>query len=135
MDAKTGIILNDEMVSYFATGGVWAIKWLTSTSQDDFSIPGVSNAFGLAPSPYNFIHPFKRPLSSSVPTIIENNGEVEFVSGASGGSRIITSTLQTLVNMMDFGMSLSEAVKDARYHHQLLPNEVFGFEEYYCGGN
>ncbi|KAJ3409223.1 hypothetical protein HDV05_004555 [Chytridiales sp. JEL 0842] len=104
MDPETGIILNDEM--------------------DDFSIPGVPNAFGLAPSPYNYIHPRKRPLSSSVPTIIETNGEIEFISGASGGSRIITSTLQTLVNMMDFGMTLAEAVKDPRFHHQLLPNEV-----------
>ena len=99
--------------------------------QDDFSIPGISNAFGLPPSPYNFVQPFKRPLSSSVPTIVEYNGEVEYVIGASGGSRIITSTLQTLINMIDFGKSAVEAEKEPRIHHQLLPNEVRWFNLIY----
>ncbi|KAJ3324532.1 Dynein heavy chain 1, axonemal, partial [Blyttiomyces sp. JEL0837] len=104
MDPEFGIILNDEM--------------------DDFSIPGVPNAFGLAPSPYNFIHPFKRPLSSCVPVMVEKDGEIEIVSGASGGSRIITSTLQNIVSMMDFGMNVAEASKQPRLHHQLSPNEI-----------
>eukprot|EP00842_Homolaphlyctis_polyrhiza_P005094 jgi/Hompol1/5586/HPOL_002002-RA len=102
MDAVTGIILNDQM--------------------DDFSIPGVSNAFGLAPSPYNFIHPGKRPLSSSVPTIFEKDGHVKAVAGASGGSHIITSTLQTLINMIDLDQDPAAAVHHPRVHHQLIPN-------------
>ncbi|KAL5035531.1 hypothetical protein BDV3_005431 [Batrachochytrium dendrobatidis] len=104
MDSNTGIILNDQM--------------------DDFSIPGTSNAFNLASSPYNYIHPRKRPLSSSVPTIIESNGKVEAVAGASGGSMIITSTLQVLVGMLEWGMNPAEAVHMPRAHHQLLPNRA-----------
>ncbi|KAJ3180631.1 hypothetical protein HK101_009946 [Irineochytrium annulatum] len=105
MDADTGIILNDEM--------------------DDFSIPGHPNAFGLMPSPYNYVQPFKRPLSSSVPTIVEDaNGKVEIVAGASGGSRIITATLQVILNVLDFGMNIAEAVGEPRLHHQLIPHEV-----------
>lgn len=74
MDRKTGIILNDQ--------------------QDDFSSPGLSNAFGFSPSPYNFIAPNKRPLSSITPSIIENeNGELMMVVGGSGGSEIITATV------------------------------------------
>jgi gamma-glutamyltranspeptidase len=77
------------------------------------------------PSPYNYIHPKKRPLSSSVPIIIEDHGgNVEIVSGASGGSRIITATLQTIINMMDFEMDIGQATKDPRFHHQLIPNEI-----------
>ena len=107
MDPNTGIILNDEM--------------------DDFSIPGISNAFGLAPSPYNYIQPGKRPLSSCVPTIIEKDGKVELVVGASGGSRIITSTANVIVNVLDFGRNPLDAVSDPRAHHQLLPNLVSSF--------
>ncbi|KAJ3012392.1 hypothetical protein HKX48_006301 [Thoreauomyces humboldtii] len=104
MDAATGIILNDEM--------------------DDFSIPGVPNAFGLAPSPYNYIYPFKRPLSSSVPVIIESGSDVEIVAGASGGSRIITATAQAVIDMLSYGMTAKKALAQPRAHHQLLPNEV-----------
>ncbi|KAI8896724.1 gamma-glutamyltranspeptidase, partial [Globomyces pollinis-pini] len=104
MDPTTGIMLNDQM--------------------DDFSIPGVSNAFGLAPSPYNFVQPRKRPLSSSVPTIIQKDGSVVAVLGASGGSHISTSTLQVLVRMLDMNMDADDAVSSPRIHHQLLPNKV-----------
>ncbi|KAI9349433.1 gamma-glutamyltranspeptidase, partial [Zopfochytrium polystomum] len=110
MDPVTGVILNDEM--------------------DDFSLPGVPNAFGLEPSPYNYIHPGKRPLSSSVPTIVERDGEVEMITGASGGSRIITATLQTILNVVDFGMDLARATAEPRLHHQLQPNEVYVEYEY-----
>ncbi|KAH6560160.1 hypothetical protein BASA61_003859 [Batrachochytrium salamandrivorans] len=102
----TGIILNDEM--------------------DDFSIPGVSNAFGLASSPYNYIRPGKRPMSSSVPTIIESadGSHVEIVAGASGGSMIITSTMQTILGMTEFGYDPAAAIHMPRMHHQLLPNTL-----------
>ncbi|KAI9312614.1 nucleophile aminohydrolase [Dichotomocladium elegans] len=104
MDPVTGVILNDEM--------------------DDFSIPGKPNAFGLYPSKYNYAAPGKRPLSSITPTIVEQNGEFELAVGASGGSAIPTSTLNVLLNVIDFGHNLYEAVEAPRYHHQLLPNLV-----------
>ncbi|KAJ3038757.1 hypothetical protein HDV00_000331 [Rhizophlyctis rosea] len=117
MDAATGIILNDEM--------------------DDFSIPNVTNAFGLPPSPYNYIHPGKRPLSSCVPTIVEKDGQVELIIGASGGSRIITSVAQGIVDVLDYDMDAWEAVADKRAHHQLFPNMLVledGFDEGFISG-
>lgn len=110
LDRETGILLNDQM--------------------DDFSIPGISNYFGLAPSPYNFIHPGKRPLSSSVPTIIEDDGQVKFVAGASGGSRIITATLQVIIEMIDLKMDPAIAIHEPRAHHQLLPNTLVLEQEF-----
>ncbi|KAJ3268964.1 hypothetical protein HDV01_002074, partial [Terramyces sp. JEL0728] len=104
VDPVTGIVLNDEM--------------------DDFSIPGVSNSFGLAPSPYNYVHPGKRPQSSSAPVIIEKNGKVFVVSGASGGSHITTSTVQSIIRMIDLDSSPYDAVMAPRVHHQLLPDKV-----------
>ncbi|CAG8842346.1 14353_t:CDS:10, partial [Gigaspora margarita] len=105
LNLKTGILLNDEM--------------------DDFSIPGRSNSFGLEPSPYNYIAPGKRPLSSTVPTIVENeDGKLELVAGGSGGSRILTAILQVLLNVFDFDMNLEEAIDSLRIHHQLVPNSI-----------
>ncbi|KAI8909590.1 gamma-glutamyltranspeptidase [Gorgonomyces haynaldii] len=104
MDQKTGIILNNEM--------------------DDFSIPGTPNAFGLVPSPYNYVHPHKRPLSSSVPTIVEEDGQVLVVAGASGGSQIITATVQVILGVLDLGLTALQAVDAPRMHHQLLPHFV-----------
>ncbi|KAJ3048386.1 hypothetical protein HK097_010622 [Rhizophlyctis rosea] len=117
MDRATGIILNDEM--------------------DDFSIPNVTNAFGLPPSPYNYIHPHKRPLSSCIPTIVEKDGEVELIVGASGGSRIITSVAQAMFDVLDYDMDVWQAVGDKRAHHQLFPNLVAledGFREEWAEG-
>ncbi|ORY06461.1 gamma-glutamyltranspeptidase [Basidiobolus meristosporus CBS 931.73] len=110
LDLNTGVILNNEM--------------------DDFSIPGVSNAFNLPPSPNNFVAPKKRPLSSSVPTITEFNGDLELVLGASGGSRITTAVLQTLINALDFDMNLADAVEYPRLHHQLYPNLAYYEAQY-----
>ncbi|KAI7831630.1 gamma-glutamyltranspeptidase [Gamsiella multidivaricata] len=104
LDPKTGIILNDEM--------------------DDFSIPGTPNAFGLYPSPYNYPEPGKRPLSSCVPTIVERDGKFELALGGSGGSRILTSVLQTMLNMYNHRYNVMEAVEAPRVHHQLMPNVV-----------
>lgn len=105
MDPITGIILNDEL--------------------DDFSIPGVPNNFGLFPSPYNYIAPFKRPLSTITPTIIEDeDNNLELVVGGSGGSQILTATLNVILNTFDFGQNVFEAVKAPRIHHQLIPNQV-----------
>ncbi|CAG8777181.1 21786_t:CDS:2, partial [Gigaspora rosea] len=105
LNLETGILLNDEM--------------------DDFSIPGRSNSFGLEPSPYNYIEPGKRPVSSTVPTIVENkDGKLELVAGGSGGSRILTAVLQVLLNVFDFDMNLEEAIDSLRIHHQLVPNSI-----------
>ncbi|KAI3492103.1 hypothetical protein L1887_43392 [Cichorium endivia] len=105
MDRETGVILNDEM--------------------DDTSTPGVPNAFGLAPSPFNYPEPRKRPLSSTCPTIVESeDGEVELVLGGSGGSRIFSAVLQTLFNYVLWGMDLSQAIEAPRLHHQLLPTQL-----------
>ena len=105
MDRATGVILNDEM--------------------DDTSTPGVPNAFGLAPSPFNYPEAHKRPLSSTCPTIIESaDGHVEMVLGGSGGSRIFSSVLQTILNFYLWGMDLSQAIEAPRLHHQLLPTQL-----------
>ncbi|BAP69415.1 gamma-glutamyltransferase [Kluyveromyces marxianus] len=102
-DPVTGVIFNNEM--------------------DDFSIPGRSNSFGLAPSAYNFIEPGKRPLSSMVPTIILNElGLPDMVVGASGGSRISPSVLQVITRRYWYQMPLLEAIAYPRVHHQLLPD-------------
>ncbi|KAF3766512.1 gamma-glutamyltranspeptidase [Cryphonectria parasitica EP155] len=106
MTPGSGIILNDEM--------------------DDFSIPGVRNSFGFAPSPANYIRPGKRPMSSITPIIAEHpNGTVFFITGAAGGSRIISSTTQTAWHILEHGMNMSEAVAAPRLHDQLIPNEVY----------
>ncbi|KAJ1982111.1 hypothetical protein H4R35_000430 [Dimargaris xerosporica] len=104
MDPVTGVVLNDEM--------------------DDFSTHNKSNAFGLRPSPNNKVVAGKRPLSSSVPVILERDGAVQLVAGASGGSRIISAVVQTILNALDYSMDLNQAVDYSRLHHQLLPNEV-----------
>ena len=91
---------------------------------DDFSIPGVPNAFGLWPSPYNYPQPGKRPLSSIVPTIVEDEaGEFATVVGASGGSRIFPAVFQVLANV-DWGMDARAAVEFGRVHDQLFPAVV-----------
>ena len=70
------------------------------------------------------IEPGKRPLSSSVPVIIEKDGQVEIVAGASGGSRIITATLNVIINLIHYNRNPLEAVNNPRVHHQLIPNVV-----------
>ncbi|KAJ3279558.1 Gamma-glutamyltranspeptidase 1, partial [Borealophlyctis nickersoniae] len=80
--------------------------------------------------------PGKRPLSSSVPTIIESpTNEVELIIGASGGSRIITSVAQAVLDVLEYGFDVWEAVVDPRAHHQLFPNMLvteYGFDERYA---
>jgi gamma-glutamyltranspeptidase/glutathione hydrolase len=101
----TGFFLNDEM--------------------DDFtSKPGVPNMFGLVQGVRNDIEPGKRPLSSMTPTIVTRNGKLFMVTGSPGGSRIITITLSTIQNVIDYGMNVSQAVDAPRYHMQWLPDRV-----------
>jgi gamma-glutamyltranspeptidase/glutathione hydrolase len=101
----TGFFLNDEM--------------------DDFTAkPGAANLFGLVQGKANAIAPGKRPLSSMTPTIVLKDGKPVLVVGTPGGSRIITTVLEILVNVIDHGMSLQEAIDAPRIHHQWLPDTL-----------
>lgn len=102
----TGFLLNDEM--------------------DDFTVKaGVQNLFGLVQGATNSIAPGKRPLSSMAPTLVTKDGKTYMVLGSPGGSRIITITLETALNVIDYGMAPQEAVDAPRIHHQWLPDEVY----------
>ncbi len=99
----TGILLNNEM--------------------DDFSAkPGVPNAFGLIGGEANAVEPGKRPLSSMTPTLVFRDGRPLLATGSPGGSRIITTVLQQLVNLIDHGMDIADATHAPRVHHQWLPD-------------
>ncbi|MEY3457541.1 MAG: Gamma-glutamyltranspeptidase precursor [Planctomycetota bacterium] len=98
---------------------------LLNNEMDDFAAdPGKPNAFGLLQSANNSIEPGKRPLSSMTPTIVVRDGRAVLAAGASGGPRIITATLQNVLNQLVFGMSPEEAVSAPRFHHQWSPNEL-----------
>ncbi|MFK3971596.1 gamma-glutamyltransferase [Pseudomonas sp. NPDC087358] len=102
MASKTGVILNDEM--------------------DDFtSKVGVPNMYGLIQGEANAIAPGKTPLSSMSPTIVTKDGKAVMVVGTPGGSRIITATLLTMLNVIDYGMNIQEAVDAPRFHQQWMP--------------
>ena len=99
-----------------------------NNQMDDFSAkPGVPNSYGLVGAAANSIAPKKRMLSSMTPTIIEKNKKLYLVVGTPGGSTIITSVLQTILNVAEFKMNMQEAVNAPRFHHQWLPDEI-GFE-------
>lgn len=105
------------------------LGFFLNNEMDDFSAkPGIPNMFGLTGSEANSIAPQKRMLSSMTPTVIEKNGQLFMVVGTPGGSTIITSVLQTFLNVAEFNMSMQEAVDAPRFHHQWLPDEVI-FEE------
>lgn len=96
-----------------------------NNEMDDFSIKaGVPNMYGLVGSTNNSILPQKRMLSSMTPTIIEKNGKLWMVVGTPGGSTIITSVLQAILNVHEFGMNAQEAVNQPRFHHQWLPDKI-----------
>src|SRR6185295_15854410 len=101
----TGIVMNNEM--------------------DDFSIQaGVSNFFGLIGGEANAVGPGKRPLSSMSPTVVLKNGKPILSVGAAGGPTIISQTLLAILASLDFGLSPEEALSQARFHHQWLPDEL-----------
>ncbi len=100
-----------------------------NNTMDDFSIqPGVANAFGLVGNEANAVASGKRPLSSMSPTIVLDHGRVRLVAGASGGPLIITATVQTILNVIEFGLDAAAAVAAPRLHHQWIP-EVLAVEE------
>ena len=99
--------------------------FLLNNEMDDFSIkPGTPNMYGLVGGEANAIEPGKRMLSSMTPTIVSKDGELFMVVGTPGGSTIITSVFQTIINVIDFDMGMQEAVAAPRFHHQWLPNVV-----------
>ncbi|KGF70612.1 gamma-glutamyltranspeptidase [Hoeflea sp. BAL378] len=98
---------------------------LLNNEMDDFSAkPGVPNAYGLIGGEANAVAPAKRPLSSMSPTIVLKDGKPYLVTGSPGGSRIITTTLQMISNMIDHKMNVAEATHASRIHHQWLPDEI-----------
>ena len=98
---------------------------LMNNQMDDFSAkPGTPNVYGLVGGNANAIQPAKRPLSSMSPTIVVKEGKAWLVTGSPGGSRIITTVLQMVVNSIDFGMNVEEATNAPRFHHQWLPDQL-----------
>jgi gamma-glutamyltranspeptidase/glutathione hydrolase len=96
-----------------------------NNEMDDFSSkPGTPNVYGLVGSKANAIAPEKRMLSSMTPTIVEKNGELFMVIGTPGGSTIITSVLQNILNVVEYKMGMQEAVNQPRFHHQWLPDVI-----------
>ena len=99
--------------------------FLLNNEMDDFSSKaGVPNMYGLVGGKANSIQPGKRMLSSMTPTILEKNGKLFMVVGTPGGSTIITSVFQTILNVIEFGQDAQQAVSAKRFHHQWLPDEV-----------
>ncbi len=98
---------------------------LLNNQMDDFSAkPGTPNVYGLVGGEANAIQPFKRPLSSMSPTIVTKEGKTVLVTGSPGGSRIITTVLQIILNTLEFNMNIAEASNAPRIHHQWLPDEL-----------
>ena len=99
--------------------------FLLNNEMDDFSVkPGHPNMFGLVGGEANSIEPDKRMLSSMSPTIIEKDNNLFMVLGTPGGSTIITSVFQTILNVIDFNMGMQEAVDSKKFHHQWLPDAI-----------
>ncbi len=101
------------------------LGFFLNNEMDDFSAkPGVPNMFGLIGAEANAIEPGKRMLSSMTPTIVEKEGRLWMVLGSPGGSTIITSVMQTILNVAEYQMGMQQAVNAPRFHHQWLPDEV-----------
>ncbi|GAB2770626.1 gamma-glutamyltransferase [Salinimicrobium soli] len=101
------------------------LGFFLNNEMDDFSAkPGEPNMFGLLGAEANAIEPGKRMLSSMTPTIVEKDGKLFMVLGSPGGSTIITSVMQTILNVVEFDMGMQEAVNAPRFHHQWYPDEV-----------
>lgn len=111
--------------SYGSKVVVEGAGFLLNNEMDDFSVkPGSPNMYGLVGGKANAIAPGKRMLSSMTPTILEKDGKLFMVVGTPGGSTIITSVYQTILNVIEHNMSMQEAVAAPRFHHQWLPDEI-----------
>jgi gamma-glutamyltranspeptidase/glutathione hydrolase len=122
---------NAVAVTYTLNGGygngitVPGLGFLLNNEMDDFaSKPGTANMFGLVQGEVNAIAPGKRPLSSMTPTIVLKDGKLFLTAGAPGGSRISTAVLQVILNVLDFGMNVQDAIDAPRFHHQWQPDKL-----------
>ncbi len=125
VDAEGNAVANTYTLNNGYGSGVTAtgLGFLLNDEMDDFtSKPGTPNMFGLIQSENNSIQPGKRPLSAMTPTIILKDGRLFMVTGSPGGPTIISTVLQTIVNVIDFGMNIQEAVDAPRIHHQWMPD-------------
>jgi len=127
IDSNGNVVANTYTLnlSYGSGIAVAGAGFLLNNEMDDFvSKPGVPNAFGLLGDKANAVEPAKRPLSSMTPVIVFADGEPWFATGSPGGSRIITTVLQMLVNVIDHGMNIADASSQPRMHHQWYPDEL-----------
>jgi gamma-glutamyltranspeptidase/glutathione hydrolase len=114
--------LNDSFGSRVTAKG---LGFLLNDEMDDFtSKPGVPNNYGLIQGSANAVGPGKRPLSAMAPTIVLKDGKLFLVLGSPGGPRIITTVANILIDVVDFGLDIQEAVNAPRFHHQWLPDEI-----------
>lgn len=112
--------------SYGSLVVVAGAGFILNNEMDDFSVkPGTPNVYGLVGGVANAIQPGKRMLSSMTPTILEKDGKLAMVVGTPGGSTIITSVFQSILNVLAFGKNMQQAVSAPRFHHQWLPDEVY----------
>ncbi|HJQ25741.1 MAG TPA: gamma-glutamyltransferase [Blastocatellia bacterium] len=127
IDEEGNVVSNTYTLNNSFGSGVTArgTGFLLNNEMDDFtSKPGVPNAYGLLQSENNAIAPRKRPLSAMTPTIVLKDGKVLFAIGSPGGPTIINTVLQVMVNVLDFGMNLQQAIDAPRYHHQWMPDHI-----------
>jgi len=111
--------------SYGSRVFVQGAGFLLNDEMDDFSVkPGVPNIYGLVGGKANAVEANKRMLSSMTPTIIEKDGALRMVVGTPGGSTIMTSVFQTILNVIDFGQDAQTSVNSPRFHHQWLPDQI-----------
>ncbi|MVZ65620.1 gamma-glutamyltransferase [Sphingobacterium sp. DK4209] len=111
--------------SYGSLVWVEGAGFLLNNEMDDFSVkPGTPNMYGLLGGKANAVEPGKRMLSAMTPTIIEKDGKLKMVVGTPGGSTIITSVFQTILNVLEFDMTAQESVSAARFHHQWKPEYI-----------
>ena len=128
MDAEGNMVavtttLNGGYGSRTVVGGA---GFLLNNEMDDFSIqPGVPNMYGAIGGKANAIAPGKRMLSSMTPTLVLKDSKPLMVVGTPGGTTIITSVLQSIINVVDFGMNASDAVNKPKFHHQWLPDKIY----------
>ncbi|HEX5418357.1 MAG TPA: gamma-glutamyltransferase [Gammaproteobacteria bacterium] len=133
VDAKGNAVATTYTINfYFGNGRIAGdTGFFLNNEMDDFTAkPGVPNGFGLVQGEANAIAPGKRPLSSMTPTIVLKNGKLFMVTGSPGGSTIISTTLESILNVIDFGMNMQQAVDAPRVHHQWLPDVVMVEQDY-----
>ena len=128
IDSEGNIVSNTYTLNDSFGSGVTVPKagFLLNDEMDDFtSKPGATNLYGLLQSEKNAIQPRKRPLSSMTPVIVMKDGKPFLVLGGPGGPVIITSVLQTMINVIDFHMDIQQGIDTPRFHHQWIPDEIY----------